>query len=90
MEKTPRLKPHERPRGVNPHIKEYAGKLGAGSVVGTLRDGRNIRLADPVEHGYTVDEPRRANFGSIQRFQEDAGLAISLTDGVPVPRKAVE
>lgn len=53
-EKTPRLRPHERPP-VNHFIAEYAGKLGAGSVVGRLPDGRNIRLADPVEHGYTTD-----------------------------------
>lgn len=53
-EKTPRLRPHERPP-VNHFIAHYAGRLGAGSMVGQMPGGKVIRLADPVEHGYVTD-----------------------------------
>lgn len=81
-EKTPRLRPHERHAGVNPYIAEYAGKLGAGSIVARTTDGRAIRLADPVEHGYRTDpEPTRAEGAA----PGDSDWHISLTDGVAIP-----
>lgn len=83
MEK-PYLRPHEKTTvvdgaertKVNPYIKQYAAQLAAGSVVSTLPDGRTIRLADPVEHGYII-EPR-------QPSAENLPGQMSLTDGVPI------
>lgn len=74
MEKPSRLRKHERIHGVNPHVREYRERLGA--PLFTMSDGREVRLADPVEHGYRVDEPP-SELGGIP-------IRMSLTDGVPI------
>lgn len=82
-EKTPRLRPHERPRGVNPHIQEYAGKLSAPPVC-HLSDGRPVHLADPVEDGYVIGAvPPEAASPEGEGLNRDLAEVMERLDNAP-------